>query len=426
MLTKRQRWILALLVVSAFINYIDRTTLSVGAVSIQKELGLSNYQLGELLSAFFWTYAACQLCSLAGWLVDRLHVGWVLAGGFLLWSAATAGTGLSRGFASLFALRLLLGVGESVAYPAYAHILAVFPQNRRGLANAAIDAGTRSGPAVGTLLGGLLMAGFGWRVFFLALGLGSMLWLVAWLFVMPGRSQSDGALSAPLSLSALDPAPTVLDILLQRSAWFTFLGLFCGNYFWYFLITWLPAYLQNERHFPARKMAVIGALAFFSAAASCVLCGWLSDRWISSAAVPTRVRKTFSGLGLAFATIIVPVSVLPGDRAAMALLMLACASIGMWSSNVWAITQTLAGPRAAGKWCAIQNGIGNLAGIAAPWITGWVLDRTGRFYAAFLLAALVSLSGAAFTFFGIGPVEPVDFGAPKLPKVLSFLRRSVP
>src|ERR1035441_3165792 len=175
MLSKRERWILALLVVSAFINYIDRANLSVGAASIRKELGLTNYQLGLLLSAFFWTYAACQLFALAGWLVDRFHVGWVYAAGFLLWSAATAGTGLSRGFAPLFGLRLLLGIGESVAYPTFARILATFPERRRGLANALIDAGTRTGPAVGTLLGGLLMARFGWRIFFVALGLGSML-----------------------------------------------------------------------------------------------------------------------------------------------------------------------------------------------------------------------------------------------------------
>jgi ACS family D-galactonate transporter-like MFS transporter len=402
MLSKRERWILALLVASAFINYIDRTTLSVGAASIQKELGLSNYQLGLLLSAFFWTYAACQLFALAGWLVDRFHVGWVYAAGFFLWSAATAGTGISRGFAPLFALRLLLGIGESVAYPAYARILVTFPERRRGLANAAIDAGTRSGPAIGTLLGGLLMASFGWRVFFLALGLGSMLWLVVWLFFMPDGRHAD----VPKEDG---DAPSVLDILRQRSAWFAFLGLFCGNYFWYFLVTWLPAYMQKERHFPAPKMAVLGALAFFTAAASSLFCGWLSDRWIAAGATTTFVRKTFTGGGLALAIVILPVPALTSDRAAMTLLMLACVCIGMWSSNLWAIAQTLAGPRAAGKWCAIENGVGNLAGVAAPWITGWVVERTGQFYFAFLVAGLVALSGSAITIFGIGPVKQVSF-----------------
>jgi cyanate permease len=156
-------------------------------------------------------------------------------------------------------------------------------------------------------------------------------------------------------------------------------------------------------------MAVLGALAFFTAAASSVVSGWLSDHWIAAGATTTRVRKTFTGAGLALATIILPVSVVRSDRTAMALLMLACAFIGMWSSNLWAITQTLAGPRAAGKWCAIQNGVGNLAGVAAPWITGWVVERTGQFYFAFLVAALVALSGSAITIFGIGPVEQVAF-----------------
>jgi MFS family permease len=168
-------------------------------------------------------------------------------------------------------------------------------------------------------------------------------------------------------------------------------------------------------------MAVVGAMAFFTAAASSVVCGWLSDRWIAAGATVTRVRKTFSGTGLALATIIVPVSLVHSDRAAMALLMLACAFIGMWSSNLWAITQTLAGPRAAGKWCAIQNGVGNLAGVVAPPVTGWVVDRTGQFYLAFLAAALVALLGSAFTIFGIGPVEQVEF--PKRPNPIAAGRR---
>ncbi|MGA2116246.1 MAG: MFS transporter [Bryobacteraceae bacterium] len=402
MLTKRERWVLALLVISAFINYIDRATLSVGAPSIQAELGLSDTQLGMLLSAFFWTYAFLQLSAIAGLLVDRYHVGWIYAAGFFIWSAATAGTGVSRGFAVLFSMRLVLGVGESVAYPTYSRILASYPEQRRGFANAAIDAGTRTGPAVGTLLGGLLMARYGWRAFFLALGLGSMLWLIGWMACMPvTRGAAAGQTDSH--------APGMADILRQRSAWFTFLGLFCGNYFWYFLVTWLPAYLEKERHFAVAKMAVWGALAFLAAAAACVACGWLSDFAIARGGTPTLVRRAFAGAGLALATIIVPVSLVHDDRLAMAFLIAACLFIGMWSSNVWAITQTLAGPHAAGKWCAVQNGVGNLAGVAAPWLTGWVVGRTGHFSLAFVVASLVALTGAAVYVFGLGAVKQVSF-----------------
>ena len=154
----RVRWsVLALLVVSIFINFIDRSNLSVAVTDIEKELSLDDRQAGLLLSGFFWTYALFQIA--AGWLVDRYSAYWVYAAGFLLWSAATALTGFATGFAMLFALRLVLGAGESVAYPSYSRIISDdFPERRRGLANALLDAGSKAGPAVGTLLGGLIVA----------------------------------------------------------------------------------------------------------------------------------------------------------------------------------------------------------------------------------------------------------------------------
>src|ERR1035441_1562171 len=159
-LAHRARGVVILLVLSVSINYIDRGNLSIAAPLLKDELGISASQLGMLLSSFFWTYAAFQI--LAGWLVDRFDVNWVLAVGFFLWSAATATTGLIHGFGVLLVLRLLLGIAESVAYPCYSKILAAhFLEHQRGLANALIDAGTKVGPALGTLVGGILMARFG-------------------------------------------------------------------------------------------------------------------------------------------------------------------------------------------------------------------------------------------------------------------------
>src|SRR3954468_20837080 len=140
--------LLLLLVISIFLNYIDRSNLSIAAPLLQSELSITNIQLGLLLSSFFWTYSLVQLVGIAGWLADRFPVGWVLAIGFFLWSGATAVTGLVSGFNIMFAMRLILGAGESVAYPCYSKILASdFPQPHRGLASALIDAGAKVGPA---------------------------------------------------------------------------------------------------------------------------------------------------------------------------------------------------------------------------------------------------------------------------------------
>ena len=402
----RKEWrILALLVISGFLNYFDRANLSAGATNIQRDLAFTNYQLGVLLSAFFWTYAACQLVGLSGWLVDRFHAGWILAAGFFLWSGATAATGMASAFSTVFALRLVLGAGESIAYPSYSRILANhYPEHHRGLANALIDAGTKCGPALGTLLGGLLIARYGWRAFFLALGGASLVWLGPWLLWMP-RAGGTAAPENPRD------APSLVAVMRRRPALFTAAGLFCANYFWYFLLTWLPPYLEKERHFSKTKMAYIGSLAYLLIAISAVICGRLSDVWIARGHTPNRVRKTFAGLGLTLATLILPVAVVRNETAAMALLMVTCACYGLFSSNVYAITQTLAGPHAAGKWTSFQNGFANLAGVAAPWFTGWVVQRTGQFHLAFLVAAVVALCGAGCYVVGVGPIRPVEWGS---------------
>src|SRR5579864_3964556 len=169
-----------LMAFSVLINYIDRSNLSIAAPLLQEELHISNTQLGTLLAAFFWTYGLMQIP--AGWLVDRFDVKWVFATGFLIWSTATAVTGTLHSFAALIAVRVLLGFGESVTFPSYSNILSTYiGEARRGSANALLMVGLSLGPALGILVGGTVVGAFGWRPFFLVLGLGGLFWLVPWL-----------------------------------------------------------------------------------------------------------------------------------------------------------------------------------------------------------------------------------------------------
>jgi MFS family permease len=390
--------VLVLLGISVFINYIDRGNLSIAAPMLKDELLISPTQLGILLSAFFWTYACLQ--PITGWLVDRVNVNWVLAGGFFLWSAATAATGLVRTFSMLFALRLLLGIGESVAYPSYSKIIALnFPEEHRGLANSVISAGMVLGPGIGMLLGGTLMEKFGWRPFFFVLGLVSLLWLVPWVKWMPKARVS--------STPGTTGAPSLAEFLQLRSAWGSCVGLFSGNYVSYFLITWLPFYLVRERHFTMSTMARIGGLAYLLGACSSTFSGWLSDRWIVSGGTPTRVRKTFTGGGLILAGTFLGLAAATGPRTCLVMLVLGVISFGVMASNVFAITQTLAGPQAAGRWTGFQNFIGNLAGVVAPALTGFVVGRTGHFYWAFAILLAVTVIGTLSWVYLVGPVEQV-------------------
>jgi len=394
--------VLALMFVSVAINYIDRTSLSTAAPLLVREveMAISPARLGVLLSSFFWTYSFLQLAS--GWLVDRYGVRWVMAIGFFIWTAATGATGLVSGFAPLLCLRLLLGAGESVAYPCYSKIIAAnFAEHQRGLANSLIDAGTKFGPALGVLAGGILMERFGWRPVFIALGLGGVLWLPAWFKWMPQEPNA--------SETTQNEGPGFAQICSQRQAWATFIGHFSGNYLWYFLITWLPSYLVKERGFSMSNMAYVGALAFFVTGITTIITGAVADEAIRTGSTPTKVRKTCVVLGLGLATSVVAVAVVDGAVASMACLMFACLAYGIFASSHWAIAQTIAGPLAAGKWTGMQNCLANMAGVAAPAITGFAVDKTGHFFWAFAVCSAVVLLGAAAYAFLLGPVRPLDW-----------------
>jgi len=393
--------VLFLLALSVFINYLDRGNLSIAAPLLKNEFQLSATQLGVLLSSFFWTYSF--FLPVSGWLVDRLDVKWVLASGFFLWSAATAATGVAHAFGTLLLARLVLGAGESVSYPACSTILSrYFPEHKRGFANASIVAGMALGPAFGTLAGGILMSRFGWRPVFLVVGLTSLLWLLPWLRWMPNGhrdSPSESGLSAP----------GMLQILEQRSVWGTCVGLFCMNYLMYFLLTWLPFYLTHERHFSLAAMAKIAGLAYFLMAVAATSAGWASDRSIASGKTPTLVRKTFMVAGQVGAGISLAACVVSGPVLSVVCLLLAAAFWGISASNTWAITQTLAGPQAAGKWTGLQNFLGNLAGWIAPVVTGLVVDKTGRFFWAFIITAVIALLGSLSWIFIVGALRQVDW-----------------
>src|SRR5262245_7992825 len=214
--------LIAVLALGVLLNYVDRANLATAAPLLQAELSLSASQLGLLFSTFFWAYAPAQI--LAGWLVHRYDLRWVMVAGLALWGLATAGTGLAVGFLSIMALRLLLGLGESVMFPIWQLVLARrTTEHERGRANGVIGAGQGVGPMIGTLFGGLAMASFGWRSMFVGLGAITLLWLWPWLAVTRGLTveRHDETGVREVSYSA---------ILRRRPFWGAAVGHFSINY----------------------------------------------------------------------------------------------------------------------------------------------------------------------------------------------------
>ncbi len=394
--------VVALLTLAVFLNYIDRGNLSTAAPLIRDELALSNTQLGLLLSAFFWSYAPGQLP--AGWIAERFDARLVLACGVAVWGAATALAGLVKGFVLLLALRVMLGCGESVMFPASSKILACEASERqRGRANGFLALGLYLGTAFGTLAGGLLMAHFGWRAFFIASGIATALWLWPWL-----RTSRPPVTLGPRGSRA---GPRTLTLLRRRELWGSCLGAFCGAYALYLVLTWLPVYLVKARGFSIAQMASIGSGVYALAALAGVLTGWVSDRAIAAGASGNRVRKTVMVVACGGLAVCLMVCASAGHLGSLLALGGCGVCMGVEVTGLYLCAQTLGGPNAAARWAGMQSFCFNIAGIAAPYITGVVLDHTGSFAAAFMIAAGLAIIGTLAFGVIVRHIETIDWAA---------------
>jgi MFS family permease len=408
--------IVALLATATFINYVDRGSLATAAPLVREEFALSSTQLGLLLSAFFWSYAPGQLP--AGWLAERLDARRVLACGLAIWGAATALAGLATGFVTLLVLRILLGCGESVMFPASFKILACdVTEGQRGRANGFLAFGVYLGSAFGTLVGALLMVRLGWRVVFVAAGCASLLWLWPWF-----RTPQSPAASRT---HTTDDGPSTLTLLHRRELWGSCVGSFCGAYALYLVVTWLPLYLVKARGFSMAQMAPIGAAVYALAALAGVLTGWLSDRWLARGASGNRVRKTALLVGFGGLALCLSLCACAGHLGSLLALAGCGVFLGTKAAGLYNCVQTLGGRAACARWMGVQNTCANIAGITAPLVTGIVVEQTGSFTAAFVIAAALAVIGIMAFGFVVRRIEPIDWNVTEPTRPAGALRYQV-
>ena len=388
-----------LLGAAVFLNYVDRGAVGIAAPRMQGELGLSDAAYGVVFSAFFWVYGPVQV--VVGWLCDRFNVYRLMAVGVLLWAASTLLMGFAGGVVSLLVLRVMLGVGESISFPATSKIIAQqVPSERRGVANAIVSIGIALGPAAGTLGGGLILANYGWRAIFIVFGLVTLIWLLPW-----------GAAVRRLPVSGASASETgvpVAALIGRWPLWSMSIAHVASNYVFYFLLAWLPNYLVKSRGLPIKEMTMLAAVGYAAQALSALGFGWWSDRWTQSGRSEALVRRwmmivTQIVQGLAIVGVF-----LAGSTAALAgWLIIAGICTGSLSLNIYAAAQIFAGPRAAGTWIGFQNAFGNsFSGILGPIIAGLIVGTAG-YDGAFYVAAAVAVLGGIWWIVGVPRIEQI-------------------
>jgi MFS family permease len=397
------RQLVFLVTLALVISYVDRGNLATAGPLLSDELKLSPTELGTLLSAFYFAYASAMVP--AGWLADRYGAHLVLGCGVALWSAATLLTGFAGGFVTILALRLLLGLGESGVFPSASKLIrSSVDSSRIGIATGVMSFGYQIGPAIGTLAGGLLMARFGWRATFLLFGVLSLLWLVPWSRVRVREQTTREAIGTA-------EVPPFRAILRQRALWGASIGSFGLAYSFFFVLAWLPTYLVKARGYSMDEMTTVATPAYALGAVMAVVGGFGIDYWVRGGGSHNAVQKGLMAIYyvIGFATMIGTAYLPIGGS-------IACLYAynffgGLASPCLYTAPQIFAGPGAIGRWVGVQNLCTNLAGILAPALTGVLVDASGSYLSAFVVAGFTNVIGFVGWVFVMPPVTPIRWQA---------------
>lgn len=391
---------LTLLFIAGIVNFLDRSSLSVASEAIRGELGLSATELGVLLSAFSLSYGFAQLPS--GLLIDRFGSRLVLGGGLILWSLMQALTGIVNSFSHFILLRIGLGIGEAPFMPAgVKSITDWYVAKERGKALGIFNSSTVLGQAIAPPALVLMQIAWGWRTMFVVIGLAGILVGVCWYVWYRNRDkfalqkEEQAYLATP---SVLRPQLSLKEwgaLFKRRTVWGMILGFSGVNYTGWLYIAWLPSYLQAQQGLSLAKTGWVAAIPFLAAALGMWCNGFVLDACAKRGFDLAKTRKTAIVTGLvlsALGTLLVVQSTTPA--AAVAFISMALFCVHFAGTSAWGLVQVMVSEAKVASVASIQNFGSFVFASFAPVVTGWVVDTTGSFDLALIIAACVTFTGA--------------------------------
>jgi ACS family hexuronate transporter-like MFS transporter len=400
-ITPWRPWLVcAVLLMATALSYLDRQALSVVAPLVREELKLDNAQLGLLLSAFFYSYAAMHL--FVGAILDRFNIRYVYGAFVAAWSLAQACTGLARTFAALFAGRMALGIFEAAAQPGAARIIArLVPAKDRTLANGIMMSGGSIGAMVAPLVMIALASAVGWRAGFLLLGGIGLLWAFFW--VLWFRPPAEVLKGHPTGITQAE-GDRWGAILRDPRFWACVAGATFGIPILHISSSWVPTFFVQEWKLPLTAglgvylfLVYLGLdLGFVGGGAAVSLLarrGWRVG----------RARKAVLVVSTACMLCACAVPWAPSVPSAVVLVFLLNLGRASYGANFLAFNQDLA-PGRVGTIAGLMGAIGAFSGALLVWAVG-VLSKASGFKFPFLIVGLLAV-------LGVIPLLAVDWDRP--------------
>ncbi|MFE6734809.1 MFS transporter [Microbacterium sp. NPDC057650] len=416
------RWGIAfILFFAVLVNYIDRSSMSVAEHEMRLEFGMTAGQMGIILGCFGWSYALMQIPM--GMLLDKIGIKWVMRTATVLWAVSCFLTAMISGMGLLLVARLILGFAEAPIFPGAMKVTSYwFPRTERGMATVIFDSGQRLSNVIGFPIVGAAVAMFGWRGAFVTIGVLSLICTVLFFirYRDPKEMNREGKLSDAELKHILDggaqhedaPKPNPLAnlgyILRQRKVWGMSLGLGCAGYVQWMLLTWLPGFLQAEMDMDVASSGLYTAIPWLVAVVvQYLLPGFFLDRLIKNGKSSTLVRRVFIIGGMLLATTIVGTAFTHSLFWSLVWITLGITGITIAFSVTNSLPALIAPEGAVGATGAVMNTVNNLIGTTAPIVTGFVVQFTGSFAMAFVIAAVMLVVGIIFYTVVLGRIEQI-------------------
>lgn len=412
------RWVIAAFMWAAIaINYLDRTVMSAAAPAIMKDLNIGPTEMGIVMSAFFFSYAAMQIPF--GWIADKIGQRLILALSVVWWSAATAATALAGSRAGLIVARLFMGAGEAGVYPCNAGITAKwFPDKERGRVTAIFDSGTKFGTAFTMPLVAWMVGAYGWKIPFMVCGLVGFVWVAAWLAYYRDPEQHKYANAAELKYirdgqakkEGIDKSQPMkwYELLKYRNVIAMCLGFFLFNYAIYFFITWFPTYLVKDRGMTIMTMGWFAMLPPLCGILAQWTGGILTDYVYQKTGNLTFARKLNLGVGMIAATSIAFAGLVESNTVAIVLLCVSYGGLAFAAAALWSLPGDIAPRNMTSVLGGIQNCASNIGGILGPIVTGYIIATSGSFLLALVISGGCCLLGALTYMFILGEIKPIQ------------------
>ena len=414
----RRRWRIAwLLGIGVLVNFFDRVNLSVSHDSLIAAFGISDVVFGYLSSAYNWTYALCQLP--IGVVLDKFGVRRVGRIGTFLWSAASFAASVAPNLSAFFGARFLLGVGEAPTFPANAKAVGLwFPERERSLATSINDAAAKFASAIGVPVIGIVLIHAGWRWSFAFTGAISFAYfLLFWRVYRDPDEDPDLTESERLQIEGQEDSLAEPDrnqeqsspmghLLCQRKVLGLALGFGAYNYVFYLLLYWLPAYLSSALHIDLLHSFLYTSVPWFVATATdLAIGGWLVDFLVERGWNQSTVRRVVLVGGSAFGLGILGAAHAHSASQALIWITVSLSGLAAAAPVAWSLPSFIARRPDVGKVGGIINFCGQISGITASILTGYLVSARHNYAWAFAVAAAYLAIGIAGYLFLLGKIE---------------------